>query len=91
MCQISINPEHVQSWDQFRHKDGKYLIKIIFDIKIEIGVFQIPNMSNFNKFWALLWTNLGQTGGHHLIKIFFDIKIGIGISEISHEPNFNKF
>ena len=33
---------------------GKYLIKIIFDIKIEIGIFDISNVPNFNKFWALL-------------------------------------
>ena len=28
----------------------KYLIKIIFDIKIEIGIFEIPNVPNFNNF-----------------------------------------
>ena len=28
---------------------GKHLIKIIFDIKIEIGIFEISNVQNFNK------------------------------------------
>ena len=32
----------------------KYLIKIIFDIKIEIDIFEISNVPNFNKFGALL-------------------------------------
>ena len=33
---------------------GQYLIKIIFDIKIEIDIFEIsvrPNFNNFNKFY----------------------------------------
>ena len=30
--------------------DGKYFIKIIFDIKIEIDIFEIPIRPNFNKF-----------------------------------------
>ena len=29
---------------------GKYFIKIIFDIKIEISIFEISNVPNFNKF-----------------------------------------
>ena len=33
---------------------GKYLIKIIFDIKIEIDAFEISNVPNFNKFRAFL-------------------------------------
>ena len=33
---------------------GKHLIKIIFDIKIEIGIFEISNVQNFNKFGAFL-------------------------------------
>ena len=33
---------------------GKYLMKTIFDIKIEIGIFEISNALNFNKFLALL-------------------------------------
>ena len=33
---------------------GKQLIKIIFDIKIKIGIFEISNAPNFNKLGALL-------------------------------------
>ena len=33
---------------------GKYFIKTIFDIKIQIGIFGISNVPNFNKFWALI-------------------------------------
>ena len=33
---------------------GKYLMKIIFDIKIVIGIFEISNVPNFNKFRAFL-------------------------------------
>ena len=33
---------------------GKYLIKIIFYVKIEIGMSKILNVANFNKFWELL-------------------------------------
>ena len=33
---------------------GKYFIKINFDIKIEIGMFEISNVQNFNKFLAFL-------------------------------------
>ena len=29
---------------------GKYLIKIIFDIKIEVGILEISHVPNFNKF-----------------------------------------
>ena len=29
---------------------GKYFIKIIFAIKIAIGIFEISNVPNFNKF-----------------------------------------
>ena len=32
----------------------KYLIKIIFDIKIDARIFEISNVPNFIKFWALL-------------------------------------
>ena len=38
---------------------GKYFIKIVFDIKIEIGIFEISNVPNLNKFWTILI--LGQT------------------------------
>ena len=69
---------------------GKYLIKIIFHIKIEIGIFEISNVLTFNKIWTLNFgTNLGLTGGKCLIKIIFDIKIEIGIFEISNVLNFN--
>ena len=30
--------------------DGKYFIKIIFDIKIELDIFEILIRPNFNKF-----------------------------------------
>ena len=33
---------------------SKYFIKIIFDIKVEIVIFEISNVPNFNKFWAFL-------------------------------------
>ena len=33
---------------------GKYSIKIIFDIKIEIDIFKTSNVPNLNKVWALL-------------------------------------
>ena len=33
---------------------GKYFLKIIFDIKIKIGIFEITNVPNFNKLWALI-------------------------------------
>ena len=59
---------------------GKYFIKIIFDIKIEICVFEISNVPSLNKFWTLNFgTNLSLAGGKYLIKIIFDIKIEIGI------------
>ena len=29
---------------------GKYLIKIIFDITIEIAIFEISNVPNFSEF-----------------------------------------
>ena len=64
---------------------GKYFIKIIFDIKIEIGIFEVSNVPIFNKFWALLI--LGPTIFDQTI---FDIKIKIGIPEILDMPNFNK-
>ena len=31
-------------------RGGEYLIKIIFDIKIEIAIFEVSNVPNFNKF-----------------------------------------
>ena len=29
---------------------GKYLIKIIFGIQIEVDIFEVSNVPNFNKF-----------------------------------------
>ena len=45
MRQIPINPEHFKFWNQF---GGKYFIKIIFDIKIEIGILEILDVPNFD-------------------------------------------
>ena len=71
---------------------GKYLIKIIFHIKIEIGIFEISNVLTFNKIWTLNFgTNLSLTGVKYFIKTIFEIKIEIGIFEISNLPNFKKF
>ena len=69
------------------------MIIIIFDIKIEIGIPEISDVSNFNTFWAIFnfGTNLGLTGGKYLVKNIFNIKIEIGILEILDMPNFNKF
>ena len=54
MSQISI----ILSIFNFGAKLGltgdKYFIKIIFDIKIEIGMLEILDVANFNKFRALL-------------------------------------
>ena len=33
---------------------GKYFLKIIFDIKIEIAVLEILDWPDFDKFWAFL-------------------------------------
>ena len=33
---------------------GKYVMKIIFDIKIEIMIFEISKVPNFNKSWVFL-------------------------------------
>ena len=55
-------------------------MKIVFDIKIEIGIYkyqmcQISKiLSNFN-----IETNLGLIGGKYLIKIICDVKIEIGM------------
>ena len=72
---------------------GKCFAKSIFDINMEINIFEISNVLNFNEFWAFFnfGTNLGLTGGKYLIKIIFDIKIEIGIFKISNVPNVNKF
>ena len=70
---------------------AKYLTKIIFDMKIEIGIFEISIPPNFNQFeYCNFGINLSLTGGKYLIKIIFDIKIEAEIFKISNEPNFNK-
>ena len=72
---------------------GKYFTEIIFEIKIEIGIFEISNVPNFNKSRLLFnfGTNLDLAGGKYLIKVIFDIKTEIGIFKISDAPNFNEF
>ena len=38
----------------------KGFIKINFEVKIEIGIIEILDVPNFNKFWAfLIYTSLG--------------------------------
>ena len=65
---------------------GKYFIKIILDIKIEIDIKCAKFLSIFN-----FGTNLDLTGSNNFINFIFSIKVGIGIFEISNVPNFNKF
>ena len=50
MCQISIKSEHFKFWANLDLTGSKYLINIIFDIKIEIGIFEIPIEPYLNKF-----------------------------------------
>ena len=71
---------------------GNYLIKVIFEIKIEIVIFEIMNVPNFNIFWELLI--LGTVWVKQVASIKkkkFDIKIQIVIFEISHVLNYNNF
>ena len=49
MCQILINYEHFFEGTNLGLKSGKNFIKIIFDIKIEISIFEISNLPNFKK------------------------------------------
>ena len=71
---------------------GKYFIKIIFDIKIEIEIFEIPNLPNFNNSSIFNFgTNLVLTGGKYFIKIILDVNIGIGMREKLKVSNFDKF
>ena len=55
---------------------GKYFTKAIFDMNMEIDIFEISNVLNFNEFWAFFnfGTNLGLTGGKYLIKIILTLK-----------------
>ena len=50
MYQMSINHGTFNFETNIGLTCGKYLIKIIFNIKIEIGIFEISNVPNFNKF-----------------------------------------
>ena len=54
MCQISIKSEHFKFWANLDLTGSKYLINIIFDIKIEIGIFEISNVPNFDIFSVFL-------------------------------------
>ena len=59
---------------------GKYFIKIVFDIKIKIGIFETSNVLNLNKYILStlnFGTYLGLAVGNYLIKTSFDIKIEI--------------
>ena len=70
MCLISVNSKFNFATNLGR-PSGKYLMEIIFDIKIEVGIFEISNepiLSVFN-----FGTNLGLTCGKYFIKIIFDI------------------
>ena len=86
MWQISVNFENFNFGTNLCLTGGKYLIKIIFDIKLEIDIFDISNVPNFKKFFFNktfnFETNLGLTGGKYFLKIIFDIKIEIVIFEI---------
>ena len=75
----------------FGLKVDNYFTKIIFGVKIEIGIFEISNLPNFNKFWAFFYsaTNLSLTICKYFTKIIFDIKIECGMLEILDVPNFN--
>ena len=42
--------EHLKFWTNLGLTGAKYLIKINFDIKIEISIFEISIQPNFNKF-----------------------------------------
>ena len=90
--QISINSETFNFGINLGLTGGKYLVKNIFNFKIEISIFEISNVLNFNIFCAfLIWDLSGLTGGKYFIKIMSDIKIEIvGTLEILDVPNFNK-
>ena len=50
MRQISINSEHFNCRTNLGLTDGKYFMKLSFDVKIKTGIFQISIRLNFNKF-----------------------------------------
>ena len=61
-CQAQIGPKIKNAQNLLKFEKNRNLIKIlitiIFDIKIEIGIFKISNVPNFNKFWAFLTLRL---------------------------------
>ena len=58
MCQISINLSIFNLGNNLGLAGSPYLTKIIFDIKIENGIFETSNVTNFNEFWAFLFLGL---------------------------------
>ena len=50
MCQISINSKHFNFVTILGLTAGKYFIKIMFDIKVEIGILEVLDVLNFDKF-----------------------------------------
>ena len=67
-------------------------MKIIFDIKIEIGIFQISILPiSISPEHFQFWDQFVPKGGKYLIKIIFDIKIEIGMFQIQNVSNFKKF
>ena len=52
--------------------DKNILIKNTFDNKIKIGIFEMSNVPNFNKF--NFGTNLGLIGDKYFIKLFLTFK-----------------
>ena len=49
MCQISIDPSIFNFGANLGLTNGKYFIKISFDFKIEICLFEISNVPSFQK------------------------------------------
>ena len=94
MCKISINSGTFDFGTNMGLAGGKYFIKIIFDIKIKISIFEILDVANFNKFLEFFFyfgTNLDLIMGKYFIKIILGIKTKIAIFEMSNVLNFNKF
>ena len=50
VCQISINHEHFNFVTNLCLTKSENLVKLIFNIKIEIEIFEISNVSNLNNF-----------------------------------------
>ena len=64
---MSITSEHFNFGTNWGLTGDKYLMKIIFDIKIEIEIFEITIVSIFNKFRVLLI--LGPIWAEQMISI----------------------